>query len=117
MFMDWTPFAAHDLAHAIMGSLSRLSFSFWGKSPGIWTPSMNTTGFTLTLPIQLPQSLIIYAKVVRYFMSESAMDNPASIFRGAGAHFYGTSVDADSIRQDQTIVMGALCLGDAVIET
>ena len=76
----------------------------------------NTTGFTLTLPAQLPQPLIIYTKVMRYLVSEGAMDNPASIFRGAGVHFYGALVDADSIRQDQAIVMGALCLWDTVIE-
>lgn len=44
------------------------------------------------------------------------MDNPADIFRGARVHFYGALVDADSIRQDQAIVMSALCLRDAVVE-
>ena len=92
-------------------------FLFWKKS-GNLTSSMdsNTTGFTLTLPAQLPQPLIIYTKVMRYLVSEGAMDNPASIFRGARVHFYGALVDADSIWQDQAIVMGALCLRDTVIE-
>jgi hypothetical protein len=76
----------------------------------------NTTGFTLTLPAQLPQPLITYTKVMRYLVSEGAMDNPASIFRGARVHFYGALVDADSIRQDQAVVMGAPCLRDTVIE-
>ena len=63
------------------------------------------TGVPLTLPAQLSQPLIIYTKVMRYLVSEGAMDHPANIFRGARAHFYGALVDADSIRQDQAIVM------------
>ena len=76
----------------------------------------DTTGFTLTLPAQLSQPFIIYTKVMRYLVSEGAMDHPASIFRGARVHFYGALVDADSIRQDQAVVMGALCLRDTVVE-
>ena len=75
-----------------------------------------TSDPTLTLPTQLPQSLIIYTKVMRYLVPKGAMDNPASIFRGARAHFYGALVDADSIRQDQAIVAGTLCLRDTVVE-
>ena len=76
----------------------------------------NTTGFTLTLPAQLPQPLIIYTKVMRYLVSEGAMDNPASIFCGARVHFYGALVDADSIRQDQAVVVSTFRLRDAVVE-
>jgi hypothetical protein len=54
---------------------------------------------------------------MRYLVSESAMDHPANIFGSAGAHFYGALVDADSIGQYQTIVMGALCLRDTMVET
>jgi hypothetical protein len=116
--MDCPPSAVHDLDHAIMGSLN-LAFLVLEQSPGIRMSSMdsNTTGFTLTLPAQLPQPLIIYAKVMRYLVSDGAMDNPASIFPGAGVHFDGALVDADSIRQYQAIVMGALCLRDTVVET
>jgi hypothetical protein len=51
-----------------------------------------------------------------YLVSEGTMYHPASIFRGARVDFYRALVDADSIWQDQAIVMGALCLRDAVVE-
>lgn len=76
----------------------------------------NTNGFTLLLPAQLLQSLITYTKVMRYLVLQGAMDIAATIFHGARMYFYGTLVDADSIRQDQPVVVSTFRLRDAVVE-
>jgi hypothetical protein len=77
---------------------------------------LTVKSFSPLISSQLSQPLIVYAKVMGYLVSEGAMDHPASIFRGARVDLYRTLVDADSIWQDQAIVMGALCLRDAVVK-
>jgi len=64
----------------------------------------------------LPQSVVIYPEMMSQFMPDDAMDSCAYLFQCATAHQDGLAVDADLIRQDETILVSALRLRDAVIE-
>jgi hypothetical protein len=51
------------------------------------------------------------------FMTEDSIDSAAYFFRRAAAHLNGTLVYADLVGQDEPIVVGALGLWNAVVET
>ena len=50
-------------------------------------------------------------------VAEDTPDGRAHLLQRAAAHLDGALIDADLVRQDQTVVMGTLRLRDTMIET
>ena len=63
----------------------------------------------------LAQARVVQSKVVRELVSQDVMDHAPHFLGRAATHFDGPAVDADLVRQDQPIVVGALRLGHAVV--
>jgi len=70
----------------------------------------------LSVSLNLPELLLIQTEMVPYFMPEDAIDGRAYLLHRTAAHFNWTLIDDDLVRRDQSVVVGAFRLRDAVVE-
>ena len=64
----------------------------------------------------LPQPRVVQPEMMGDFVAEDVMDHCAYLLHRAATHFNGALVDADLVRQDQAVVVGAFRLRDAVVK-
>jgi hypothetical protein len=71
----------------------------------------------MSIRFYLAQSLVTDAEMMRDLVAKHVLDQRAYLLDCAASQFNWVLINADLVRQDKPVVMGAFCLWDAMIKT